>query len=91
MKKLLLLATLLLAAPAKAEAITWGEFWEPFKPDEVHYHYERPIRRERVIIEHHYHEHHRHRHLHYHPHTGIMHSHGHRIHGHGHNDNHYHH
>jgi len=75
--------------PVKAHAITWGEFWEPFKPDEVHYHYERP-RRERVIIEHHYHES-RHRHLHYHPHSGIMHSHEHRIHGHGHNDNHHYH
>ena len=36
------------STPAKAEAITWGEFWEPFKPDEVHYHYERPKERERA-------------------------------------------
>lgn len=88
--------------PVKAHAITWKEFWEPFKPDEVHYHYERPRRRERVIIEHHYErprrkerviiEHHyhesRHKQLHYHPHSGIMHKHNHK---HGHVHNHYYH
>ena len=36
MKRLLLLPLLLLAAPVRAEALTWKEFWEPFAES---YHY----------------------------------------------------
>ena len=38
--KLLALPFILLATATPAQAITWGEFWEPFKSDH-HHHYVR--------------------------------------------------
>jgi hypothetical protein len=48
MKKLLLLSPIFLPIPA--QAITWGEFWEPFKTERV-YIYERPMCNRRVYRE----------------------------------------
>ena len=52
--KLFALPLLLLTA-TPAQAITWGEFWEPFKSDHHHhvheYHHHRP-RRYRTTCEH---------------------------------------
>ncbi len=42
MKRLLLLPLLLFAAPVRADALTWKEFWEPFQESYHHGHAHRP-------------------------------------------------
>ena len=53
--KLLASAVMLVGFASPAQAITWGEFWEPFKSDHHHhvheYHHHRP-RRYRTTCEH---------------------------------------
>jgi len=49
----LLAALFVISLPSSAQAITWGEFWEPFTHNDSHhhYHYHHEMCTERIVRE----------------------------------------